>query len=413
MAELLLSTPGPDDFHNGWDHLLVEWDDTHVVAVFSDRLGSAYTGSVRLISVEGSVLSAGPVTTYFNEATDPESAEWDNCARRVGDMLVLLHAGSFRLFTFALADSQFVLVNVVNLSGTLTNYGGGRFIAWDDDQLLMATCGTNTSTGLQGRLWFMKWTGTTWVFGAPYTDVASFGGRDYMNLAQVVDSARPSVKTAVLGASYSWKTRYLVVTGSYPAAPNVVAQGTLDQGTAKGFATGLDFYYPYQWFSSQYAPDRIIRVIAVMPGTLTPVTSTNPFQHQFDWAYMPLTMSNGTVIENPLVSIGPTMDYYDIAATQTSDGKVWAAYTGSVTRSTSTPEVFRHPVGEPLVVYPTTVDGGPEIQDYFVRSIAAVGAETVAVWMTQDNKQVWVSFTGLPPFEMSGSTRRGGARFWG
>lgn len=389
LSGVVLNDPDEDGWYGGWDHGLVEWDDTHVAAMFSDA--SLGGGGVRMITSDPSSgeVTLGPKTKYYLDSDESEQYTHDEA--KIGDLLVQFRRDNNRLYTLRYDSATNTFTPVGTYQTVVFNPGsyqtGARIIPWSQDTMLLVQYrSTDVSTSQGGTSMFARWSGTEWEFSpATISNAYSFGSTDYLGTTRIIDQADPAAPTALVFALTSDGYRYATITGDYPNAPNVTVTPQVP--------TGHDDYYNWQWWSAPAAGyQHAIRTIPVLTGTLTPVPGGSS---SFDWAVMTLTLDGGVITEGPLTTIGPADSFYDIWMTETSDGHLWAAWSLPGT-PTKPPLAGPRQVGVRDVTDPASItnviedpdDGGVYTGDYSTRTMARAGNRVVVAWMTRTNQKL-------------------------
>lgn len=410
-----LGDPDEDGWHDGTDHGLVAWDDTHVAAIFSDASVSSWGGgSVRMITMDPytGAVTLGPKTTYYNELPvefggpgDPEGTFTVLDEQKVGNLLVQQRRDTGRLFTFTYDEATNTFTKetpqYIDWGGSFDSDGnrgqyGARMVPWTNDTMLMVRnvyVGSPATYHLLAR--FAKWNGTVWDFGAISEVEGSFGNNDYTDVVPIVDQGSDGAPTAL--ARYHsqedyWTWKYATINGAYPEPPTIVKTDQV--------CTGMLDYFPFQWFAvSPWWQRHMLAAVPVEPGTLTPVYGGSDL---FDWAVMKVSLNQGVVTESELMSIGPTDDWYDICLTETADGHVWATWTLPGTQGGSGGRIgIRDVTADTEIVIDDPYDDGLSTSDYYTRTIAAAGNRVVTTWMTRYNNKLPVTSYGfyeIPPF---------------
>lgn len=417
---LTLSSPDSDGFHEGFDHKLVAWDDTHVAAIFSESSEDGWgQASVVMLTVTPNGVVAGRKFSYLsNQADNEEDYELHHVAK-VGDFLVQLrNTGNLYTLEWDPATDSWYWAGepqLVSFTGAdTTHQRGGKIVPWGPDTMLLVNSYPVNAGGfstLQGAARFARWTGLSWDF-APTALLGPgevFGSGMYLSVARIDDVQGNGSKWAV-GKLRDFTTpfedpshfRFATITGQYPQAPTLADTGQPAIG-------GDDFAYD-QWFS---VPDHshALRLLPVNSGTTTKFTNSNPFgELSFDWAWQRLNYyPDEGVSEGPLHNVGPADDYYDLWAGETTDGTVWVTWSrpvldldGMLYRSVGVRPFYVSDSGTVTSGEAATIidpdDGGISPGDYTARQLAVVGENAVVMWMTEENRKVKVALVGaLPP----------------
>lgn len=430
-----VSNPDADGYHDGTNHALVAWDDYRVAVLFSDLSFSSFAGgSVRMLTVDPATgeIAVGPSTHMYDYGDgDRESTYYTTSQTKVGNLLVQHNSRTGRTFTFTYDEATNTFTRATPQRFDWGGFRDGdnsydgfgvRLIPWASDTMLVVrkydvtpfVIGMDTLSHSLVR--FAKWNGTSWDLGA-YMDVAyGFGDDDYMCIARVMDGTTvkalgqvekfhlhpPGDNPYYLESTWF----YALISGTFPNAPTV---DITDQ-----VVTGESDYFPDQWFGSGKTGDRhVLKVVPILSGTTTPIEGG---ADTFDWGYQLLTVSGGVVTEGPVVSIGPSDDWYDIAMAETPDGHQWATWTLPGTASNGFGgKLGLRDVSDPTaetVIIDEAFDEGIETSDFFTRTMASTSSGVVTAWFTRGESIVRALWAGTPEFVMQGGPRRDARRFW-